>query len=183
MTPPILGIFASAVTGGVSTTSFESIATVTVGSGGASNVEFTSIPATYTHLQVRGIVQSANDTYVGITFNGVTGTSYAAHNLSGDGSNAGAQAYTSRANVFISNPPTGSSQFEPFVIDILDYANTNKYKTIRALNGADANGSGSINLTSGLFMDTTAISSIKFTMNTGNLNQYSSFALYGIKSA
>ena len=35
--------------------SYESIQTVTVGLGGAANVEFTSIPATYTHLQIRGI--------------------------------------------------------------------------------------------------------------------------------
>ena len=164
-------------------TSFESIATVTVGSGGASDVTFSSIPGTYSHLQLRGIVRSTTDTYVAITFNGVTGTSYAEHNLSGDGSSAGAQAYSSRANTFISNPPTGANLFEAFVIDILDYANTNKYKTTRALNGADTNGAGSINLSSGLFMDTTAITSIKIAMNTGTLAQYSHFALYGIKAA
>ena len=38
--------------------SYESIATVTVGSGGAASVEFTSIPSTYTHLQIRAIVRT-----------------------------------------------------------------------------------------------------------------------------
>jgi hypothetical protein len=33
-------------------TDFESIATVTVGGGGASSISFTSIPATYKHLQL-----------------------------------------------------------------------------------------------------------------------------------
>ena len=37
---------------------FESISTVSVGSGGAANVEFTSIPATYTHLQIRSLAQT-----------------------------------------------------------------------------------------------------------------------------
>ena len=48
---PILGILASSYP--AVSTSYESIATVTVGSGGAANVEFTSIPGTYTHLQIR----------------------------------------------------------------------------------------------------------------------------------
>jgi hypothetical protein len=55
---PILGIIASAITGNLVTTSYESIATVTVGGGGAATVAFTSIPATYTHLQIRGIGRS-----------------------------------------------------------------------------------------------------------------------------
>jgi hypothetical protein len=49
----ILGIIASSRLAAVG--DFESIATVSVGSGGAADVEFTSIPATYTHLQIRGI--------------------------------------------------------------------------------------------------------------------------------
>jgi hypothetical protein len=50
---PILGIIASAITGNLVTTSYESIETVTVGSGGSATVTFSSIPATYTHLQIK----------------------------------------------------------------------------------------------------------------------------------
>ena len=57
----IIGSFSTGVA--PSTTSYESIATVTVGSGGAANVEFTSIPADYTHLQIRGIGRDANSAY------------------------------------------------------------------------------------------------------------------------
>jgi hypothetical protein len=57
---PILGIIASAITGNLVTTSYESIATVTVGGGGSATIDFTSIPATYTHLQIRGIARSTN---------------------------------------------------------------------------------------------------------------------------
>ena len=38
---------------------FEAIATVTVSSGGAANIEFTSIPATYTHLCILLSMRSA----------------------------------------------------------------------------------------------------------------------------
>ena len=41
---------------------FESIATVTVGGGGAASIEFTSIPGTYQHLQIRGIIGNGGDT-------------------------------------------------------------------------------------------------------------------------
>jgi hypothetical protein len=63
----------------------------------------------------------------------------------------------------------------------LDYANTNKYKTLRTLNGSDANGSGVVQLRSGLWMSSSAINAITLSTSAGNFNQYSSFALYGIK--
>ncbi len=84
---PILGIIASSKFGDVG--DYESIATVSVGSGGSSSISFTSIPATYTHLQVRGIVRSNRaDTGddIKINFNGVTTTSYSSHIVGGNGS-------------------------------------------------------------------------------------------------
>ena len=70
------------------------------------------------------------------------------------------------------------------IVDVLDYANTNKFKTIRNLEGFDVNGSGGlVALTSGLYRSTSAITSIKLTPNAGNYAQYSHFALYGIKGA
>jgi hypothetical protein len=67
------------------------------------------------------------------------------------------------------------------IIDILDYANTNKYKTARSLRGYDANGSGNMSLISGLWMNTAAISNITLTARGGSVDQYTTFALYGIK--
>ena len=76
---------------------------------------------------------------------------------------------------------TAASTFTAGVIDILDYANTNKYKTLRTLNGGDANGSGNIQIESGSWRNTAAITSITLTHNGSGFTQYSSFALYGIK--
>jgi hypothetical protein len=73
-----------------------------------------------------------------------------------------------------------ASVFGGIVIDILDYANTNKYKTMRTLSGYDANGSGNVGLFSGLWMNTAAVTSINLLTFYDQYATYSSFALYGI---
>jgi hypothetical protein len=180
---------------------FESIATVTVGSGGASSIEFTSIPADYTHLQIRAISKSNQTGTSGeweglaLRFNTDSGSNYARHYLRGNGSSASAGASTSQTFMTISvEPDTGyssvSSMFSEHIIDILDYANTNKYKTVRSLGGFDSNNTGTnngvVDFSSGLWQSTSAITSITFASG-GSFNrgfaQYSEFSLYGIKEA
>jgi hypothetical protein len=187
MSPSNIGIYASQISGHLFAPSgaYDSIATTTVGSGGASNISFTSIPATYTHLQIRGIGKQATTTANGpsLYYNGVsTGTSYAFHNLYGNGANAFANAFASQPYDSSMSLIGNGSNFTAFVIDILDYANTNKYKTTRALTGLDANGSGQIYLHSNVFMSNNAISQIEI-FNGYVWQQYTQFALYGIKGA
>ena len=69
------------------------------------------------------------------------------------------------------------------VTDILDYTNTNKYKTLRNFSGFDENGSGTIRLSSSANIGTSAaINSIYiYTNGGGNIDVGSQFALYGIK--
>ena len=171
------------VGGGVAT-DYESIATVTVGGGGAANATFTSIPSTYTHLQIRvlcGTGGSASQD-LRIRYNSDSGTNYTQHNLIGSGAAASADGYTAQtyANAGKQGAALSTSPAVA-VIDILDYANTSKYKTMRSLNGYDANGSGFIILSSSLWLNTAAISTIELTPNSSTFSQYSSFALYGIK--
>jgi hypothetical protein len=189
MTPPILGIFASAVTGGVSATSFESIATTTISSDTAS-VSFSSISSSYAHLQLRVFAKTnraLNRDGLNIRYNSVSTSSYVNHYLYGTGSAAvaGYDAISSYGNAFRASGNSDATDiFGAMIIDILDYANTNKNKTIRYLGGVDLNGAGEIYLGSHLFTDTTAISSITISPLVGtNFKQYSHFALYGIKSA
>lgn len=187
---PILGIIASSKF--TAKTAYESIATVTVGSGGSSSISFTSIPSTFTHLQIRGIWKnntSATDiAYVELTING-SSSGYSYHNVRGDGSTAtaggaGSLDRTYPALSLPSNNASYASMFGTGIIDILDYANTNKYKTIRTLFGFDGNGTGRIGLGSGSWQNTSAITSISLKdQNAGNFVQYSHFALYGIKGA
>ena len=188
---PILGIWASAQTASTFG-DYESIATVTLGSA-ASSVSFSSIPSTYQHLQVR---VSGNATGTGggfpdllVQFNSdTTFTNYASHTLGGDGSSAYANASVSSSSFtggYVGDFRDSTTAVSPTakVIDLLDYANTNKNKTVRTLSGWDANGSGQVRFVSALWMNTAAISSMTFVIRNGtnNIASGSTFALYGIK--
>ena len=157
--------------------SYESIATVTVGAGGASSVDFTSIPSTYSHLQVRIMtVNAAGTVDPKMRFNGAT-TNYYMHSIYN--SNPTVSTYNdSAAMPYLYNE---TAQPAVAIIDILDYANTNKNKVARTLGGYDANGSGYLFYRSQAWFQTTAINQITFVANNQNFGQYSSFALYGIK--
>jgi hypothetical protein len=167
---------------------YESIATVTVAAGGASSVDFTSIPSTYAHLQIRGIARGTrSDVADGITvqFNSDTASNYSYHYLRGNGTGAYTGSWNQTSIPLedtMSAATSGSSIFGGIVTDILDYANTNKYKTLRNLGGNDRNGAGDIGLQSGNWRNTNAITNIKLGALYGaGFAQYSSFALYGIK--
>jgi hypothetical protein len=161
------------------------IAMVNVGSAGASFVEFTSIPNTYKHLQVRQITYGTQSDNCAGQFNSDTGNNYARHFVYGDGSSAAAGAGTSINYVnfgYVAGANSvGASMFSCAVTDILDYSSTSKYKTTRCLAGQDANGSGLMVLYSGLWLNTAAISNIKLFPGSGSFSQYTQFALYGIK--
>jgi len=166
--------------------SYESIATTTVGAGGSSTITFSSIPSTYTHLQVRILARStypALNTSVIMRANSDTASNYSYHSLSGDGATASSYGVATDVFGLIQSYPGSSAAANIFgvgVVDILDYANTNKYKTIRTLGGQDRNGSGSVNFMSQSWRSTSAINTLTFTTD-NNYAQYSSFALYGIK--
>jgi len=174
---------------------YDSIATVTVGSGGAASVDFTSIPATYTHLQIRGIVKFSRTTGnedLGVRFNSDTGSNYSYHQLIGNGATVSAFAGVTQTFMFAGQTmgswTNAANMFSANVIDILDYADTNKYKTIRTLEGGDQNGNvapnsdtGSIGLTSGSWRNTNAITSIKLYPTGGTISEYTTYTLYGIK--
>jgi hypothetical protein len=168
---------------------FQSIATVTVGSGGSSSISFTSIPSTYQHLQIRALARlnnsGANGTGI-LRYNSDTNTNnYTYHEIVGNGASVsvyGSAAPESNQLVGFTGGTALTGNFGAVVTDILDYANANKYKTMRNLGGYDNNGSGQMRLNSGLWMNTATITSITITPNVGTaFVEYSQFALYGIK--
>jgi hypothetical protein len=182
----------NSITTSATPSSYESIATVTVGSGGQANIEFTSIPQTYKHLQIRGILKSNRTGSTGggwawIRINGNLGARY--HSLyatSAVGSYAGVPAQDVGYILAATGSASGANNmFGPCVIDILDYTNTNKNKVLRILSGSETNDSDSlVQLSSYLVNSTSAITSITIGgADSTNLLQYSSLALYGIKGA
>jgi hypothetical protein len=177
------GLFSTGVA--ASTNSYESIATTTL-STAASVITFSSIPATYKHLQIREISQinvagASKDVYM--RFNSDTAANYSMHVLYGNGASATAAASTSAtyAELATTGTTAGASVFSGGVIDILDYADTNKYKTSRSIVSWDGNGTGVVFFYSGNWRSTSAISTVTLTASTGSFTANSSFALYGIK--
>jgi hypothetical protein len=160
----------------------ETIASTLVGAGGVSSITFNNIPQGYKHLQIRAFfLTSVADRSFRYTFNSDTGTNYASHYLRGNGATFAASGDASLAFGYLGATVNSTTYGSAFIIDILDYANTSKYKTSRCLSGGDANGSGYAQLYSSLWMNTAAINTINVYPNTGNFAQYSRFSLYGIK--
>jgi hypothetical protein len=181
---PILGIVASSQQSAfISTNSYESIATVTVGSGGASDITFSSIPSTYTHLQIRGIARGSGDGQLDTTLNSDTGANYSCHSALGYGSGAAPNAESNSSKITMEAYTNATSVFAAYIIDILEYTNTNKYKTTRNLAGYDNNSAGRVSINSGNWRNTNAITSVTLTARSQTFQQYTQFALYGIKGA
>ena len=187
---PILGIIASAITGNLVTNSYESIATTTVSGTSTDSISFTSIPSTFTHLQLRITQQtSAYDVWNIIEFNNdTTATNYWSHRIFGAGGGGVAEAQSGNNNYVFYQAVSGHSttSMTGQVIDILDYTNTNKKKVVRHLSGLDNNGSGFLWFGSVLWDSTTTVNRLDIKLFNPAGKTYtadSTFALYGIKGA
>jgi hypothetical protein len=165
---------------------FESIATTTA-TGSTADVTFSSIPQTYTHLQLRMIIKNhtANTNNTRIQFNSDTAGNYSRHSANGDGATAIAGNAINQSYIFTGNHPSTAvaSAFAVYIIDILDYKDTNKFKTTRSITGYDLNNSdGNVGFYSGNWRSTSAISTIRIFPGADSFGQYSSFQLYGVKA-
>jgi hypothetical protein len=162
--------------------SYESIASA-AGTGSSGTITFSSIPGTYKSLQLRmNGITSTGGVSVFLRYNSDTGANYVHHWLYGNGTTATASAQTAKNENRIIGTDNGTSTTSPSagIIDIHDYASTTKYKTIRAFTGVDKNGTGEINLMSGLWLSTSAITSITVFLASVNWTTDSTFSLYGI---
>lgn len=199
---PILGTVASQFAG-KPFGSFESIATVT-GLTSGQTFSFSNIPQTFTHLQLRAVSRVSLGSY---TFSGYsmrfgngsvdTGSNYSNHRFYTSGNNsifadAGVNSSTLDGPFFTANNAIASN-VAVTIMDILDYSNTNKYKTFRMITGFENNGSGDsgwtanatagIQFSSGAWRSTSGIDIISFSMGGSAQNSVQHFALYGIKGA
>lgn len=172
--------------------SYESIATAS-GTGSSDTITFSSIPSTFKHLQLRLLVKNSNagaGNSLGIVrFNSDTAANYAYHLLYGDGTSAAVLAGATVNGIRIAGTDVTSTSgyYGVGVLDILDYASTTKNKTLRGLSGADGNVGGGafyLGVSSGLWMNTTAITSVSIINSSGSaFTTASTIALYGIKEA
>jgi hypothetical protein len=166
----------------------EPIASVLVGAGGSNSIVFNDIPQTYKHLQLRFIGRSTRSS-VGedtvMRFNSDAGDSYSWHYLFADGANAYSAGAANQTSIIIPTVAAANATsgiYGASIVDILDYTNTNKFKTARSLGGNERNGSGDINLESGMWRNTQSVVSITvLTTLSNSFVQHSRFSLYGIK--
>ena len=170
------------------------IASATSGSA-FSYGTFTSIPQTFTHLQLRVFARATfnNGGYNGsvyLTFNGGGTSDYGyRHSLKGNGATASSINGTSTGEIFltdlIADGGSITSNYGAGIIDILDYTNTNKNKTIRAIGGADNNGAanyGAATFNSQAWLNTAAINAIQVRTDS-QFAANSRIDLYGITSS
>ena len=177
------GILSAAGVSGFSS-DYELITTA-FGTGSSGVITFSSIPQEYKHLQIRYTAKnSSTATQMNITMNGITSGVYARHSLLGNGTAASSGNSTASQTSIqlvesMANSTTGNA-VNAGVIDILDYTSTTKNKTIRALYGM-ADNLTRVYLSSGLYNQTTAVSSVTLTASANNFASLSRFSLYGIR--
>jgi len=167
-------------------TTYTLISSVTVGSGGAANIEFTSIPATYTDLVVRVSTRSTYTTnpndLVFVTLNNSTSNFSAiyltASNTSTFSGSAARFAADSNSTGYTSNTFSNADIYFP------NYASSN-YKSYSTDTVIEGNFVGTnLGFVAGLWSDTSAITAIKLTNNSASdFTQYSTAYLYGISNA
>jgi len=191
---PILGIMASSISGSKAITgAYESIASAT-GTGSSGTIVFSSIPSTYASLQLRIIGRHQANTDPGpiqlfVRVNADTTSTIPYHWLDGDGTSAtavGDNTATQMRIGLLSNANYSANNMGVTILDIHDYTSTTRNKTFRSFSGVDNNDTtqGATRLSSGVWLNTAAITSLTFSTNAGaNFTTSTQFALYGIKGA
>jgi hypothetical protein len=169
------------------------ISSVTVGAAGAASIDFTSIPGTYTDLQVVVSAFSSFGSYgtdrLAIRFNSDTSTNYSWKQLQGFGSfGVTTASYTSQTNIWIGVicDAANNNAFSSTSVYIPNYASSSQ-KYISSDSVGESNQAPELcELVAGVWTGTSAITSISiYPPNTTyyNLGQYSIASLYGIKNS
>ena len=163
------------------------IATVEVGSAGASSIAFSSIPQGYTDLFIkittRDTTATVNLAQVKMTFNGST-TGYTNRNVYGNGSSATSQtSATTSIDVGIGNsmPTAGNTAntFSNIETYIPNYTGSNNKSVSTDVVGENNTTAAYAGITAGLWSNTAAITSISLAPTT-LFAEYSTATLYGI---
>ena len=185
--PIPLGILAVAGAGAAGGgAAFELLETTVLGADVAS-VSFSSLGtySAYKHLQVRAVLQDTGGNLLRVTFNSTSGgTDYATHRLQGDGSSVSAQQINLNDTITLASLPTRGNEANTFmgwVVDLLDFSNTNKNKTIKAITGTAQASFRRTGLYTGLWASTAAITTITFAVTSGSITSGSRLSLYGVR--
>jgi hypothetical protein len=171
---------------------FTKIAAVMVGSGGASSIDFTSIPSTYTDLQILISARSdassgSNAADISIRLNNDSGTNYSYRGLTGTGSTSGSFSLSGETQftyiAFAGSSNVTSNTFGNSSVYFPNYAGaTNKSLSADVVTENNATLTY-MRLNAGLWANTAAINRMTLTIVSANFVQYSTATLYGIKNS
>jgi len=165
---------------------FKKIQTVTVGSGGAATIDFTSIPQTYTDLKIVLSVRTtasgtAGTNSLSFQINGVT-TNRTNRVLYGTGSAVGSFSPTSAYGGAMAAAGVTASIFSSHEIYIPNYTSANnKSYSVDSVSENNAT-DGEQDLGAGLWSQTAAITSLTFLPSNGSFVEYSTATLYGVSN-
>jgi hypothetical protein len=168
---------------------YKKIASVTVGSGGASTIDFTSIPGTYTDLVLKFSTRTnragavSDDVY--ISLNGVN-TGYSGRILQGSGSAASSFSDTPNPWKFLAITAASNATASTFgngEFYLPNYTgSTNKSASFDSV--GENNATEAVQrLSAGLVTITSAITSIQLDGGNGDFVQHSTATLYGISKS
>jgi hypothetical protein len=165
---------------------YKKIASVTVGSGGAANIEFTSIPGIYTDLILLHSLRTSRNAYhesLTLSFNGLT-TNRTNRRLYGDGASVSSTNDTVMYGGQASGATSTSSTFGNSMIYIPNAAgNTNKSSSEDGVS-ENNNTNAFAEFNANLWSSTAAITQITLTPeNSGTIQQHSTATLYGISKS
>ena len=181
--PIPLGILAVAGAGGAGGVPAYTLIQSFVLSSDQSSITFSSIPQTYKHLQIRYTAKnSGSSADFAMRINGITSSSYAAHWLFADGFNLTSGSNTGANRMLMPQGMTSSftaNSFGAGIVDIVDYSNASKLKTIRTTFGH--NDSPRLYFRSFLeTSSTSAVTSVTFVPDSNSIGTGSRFSLYGL---
>ncbi len=188
----LLGILNSQAAGGGGAGAYDLLESTTLTTE-VSSLSFTGLGAyasSYKHLQIRCVARAGASTGAGqldldIELNGDTGSNYATHRLTANGSSVTSSGGGSRTEMEISDFVLGTDSpagaFGVAVVDFLDAFSNTKNTTIRALAGETGGTDPKITLNSGAWFNTDSITSMLIDMNGSLFGVNSRFSLYGVK--
>jgi hypothetical protein len=161
------------------------ISSSTVGAGGVSSIDFTSIPSSYTDLWVmisgRGSAASISQTLL-MSINGLT-TNRNARAINGNGSGVTSTTNTNTEVAPLVASTATANTFTSFQIYLPNYSgSSNKSFSVESVN-EDRNGTALSVFRAGVWSSTAAINQITFTPDSGTFVQYTTAYLYGVKNA
>ena len=186
----LLGILNSQAAAAGGAGAYDLLETQTLASS-ASSVTFTGLGSysDYKHLQIRMVTRASDAAGIKeyrLRLNGDSGTNYSSHVLYGNGSVVSSESSTSSDTIrkqFTTAATNDTNAFGAAVLDVLDFSSSSKNTTLRSLFGSPGGTFNTVGLSSGLWINTSAVTSIQVFLSSNSFIAGSRFSLYGIKGA